>query len=443
MRVRFFLSSVFTLLILLSILVAGCTSTPNAGQSPATFPEPHSILPVTTTGMDALSPPEVESVVDANNQFAFDLYRKLKDDPSNSGKNIFFSPFSISSAMAITYEGAHGKTADEIQSVFHFPDNETTMRQGYSGLFATLKANNKNASSLMVANALWAEKTYPFLPEYTRTADLYYNAKTTNIDIKNNPDASVDTINWWVEERTNGTIHNILSKDDIDPKLTRLIITNSIYFSGTWVKKFGRYDTYPEPFRISPNNTVNVQMMFRGSGNNFNYLDSSDMQAIELPYKDTPGHNISMLVILPKNDDLQSVEKALNASEFNRIRHSLETQEVGYVMLPKYSIESRYSLPTTLESMGMPTAFTLDADFSGMDGYQDNLYIDNVIHKTFIDVDEDGTQAAASTAVSMKSQGGHEGLPFFYANHPFLFIIQDRDNGNILFIGRVMNPNEV
>ena len=437
MRIRFFL--VLSLILECGSILAGCVSGPGSENKPVSPAATITAVPqLTETNAPPTATEEENAVIAANNQFAFDLYKKLKDDPDNSQKNIVFSPLSISSVMAIVGEGARGKTADEIQTVFHFPDDTTTLHQGYSGLIGTIGAGNDNDTTLQLANALWAENTYPFLPEYTETAMRYYDAKTTGLDIENDPDGSLNTINRWVEDKTKGRITNLLSREDIDPESTRLLITNSLYFSGTWVKKFGSPSM--GPFRISPNETVSVPMMFRSIWADFNYAEFPDMQVVELLYTTSTGHQNSMLVILPKDDNLQEVENSLDTDKLNQIRQSLEYQELAYIMFPKFSTESRYTLPEILKSMGMPRAFSRVADFSGMDGMQENLYIDDVIHKTFIDVNEDGTQAAASTVGSMKSQGGSHGNPPFVADHPFIFIIQDRDNGAILFMGRVMNP---
>jgi serpin B len=438
MRVRFI--PVLSLCLVCCAILAGCIGGPGSGNQSVSPAITIAINHGAETNALSATTEEEKKVIAANNEFAFDLYRKLRDDPDNSQKNIVFSPFSISSVMAIIGEGGRGTTADEIRGVFHYPDDKAILRQGYSGVIGRTRAGNDNITSIQLANALWAERTYPFLPEYTETAARYYDAKTTNLDIVNNPDDSVDSVNTWVEEKTNGKIKNLLSREDIDPKSTRLLVTNSLYFSGKWVKKFG--DTSVGNFRISPNETVDAPMMFRSIDADFSYADLPDMQVVDLLYRNSTGRQISMLVILPKNDDLQSVENSLNAKKLEQVRQSLKYQTLAYIMFPKFSTETRYRLPETLKSMGMPTAFSRVADFSGMDGMQENLYIDDIIHKTFIDVNEDGTQAAAATVGSMKSQGGSHGNPPFVADHPFIFIIQDRENGNILFIGRVMNPNE-
>jgi serpin B len=423
MHLRNFLSIVFVLLVLSCILVAGCTTSPVSGLS-----------------TDSPGSRGVQSIVDANNQFSFDLYKKLKDDPENPGKNLFFSPLSLSFAMAITYEGADKKTAEEIRSVFHFPENRAAMREDYSGLSATVESGNDNAVSLQLANALWAEKTYPFLPEYTTTARDYYGAKTTNLDFRNDPDNAVVVINQWAGEKTGGKIQDLVSRQVIDPGSTCLVITNAISFIGTWERQFSEGDTFWSTFYVSPDTSVQVEMMRRAHDAKFRYGELSDStQVIELPYEKSGGHQLSMIILLPKNSSLESVENSLDAGELDRIRQSLETRDLEVLIIPKFSLDTQYRLSDILGSMGMPAAFSPDADFSRMSGNSRGLFIDFIIHKAHIDVNEAGTLAAAATAHGV-SQGISD-KPYFIANRPFLFIIQDRENGNILFMGRVMNPN--
>ena len=423
MHLRFFLSGLFVLLVLSCILVAGCTTNPVAGHLP-----------------DLADSQKVQNVVDANNRFAFDLYKKLKDEPANSGKNLFFSPLSISSAMAITCEGAGGKTAEEIRSVFYFPEDRPAMRQGYSGLFKTLAQGNNDAVSLQLANALWAENTYPFLPEYTRTSGDYYDAKTTTLDFHNDPDNAVVEINRWAGGKTGGKIPDLVSREDIDPSKTVLVITNAISFTGTWERQFSEGDTFWSTFYSSHNSSVQVEMMRRANDAEFRYGELSDgTQVIELPYEKTSGHQLSMILVLPKNSSIDSIEKSLDAGELDRIRQSLEIRDLEVLVIPKFSLDTQYHLSGTLASMGMPAAFSPEADFSGMSGNSRGLSLDFVIHKAHVDVNEAGTRAAAATAHGV-SQGISD-KPAFIANHPFLFYIQDRENGTILFMGRVMNPN--
>ena len=427
------------------VILAGCTDTQDSAGSPTVTPtiQTNRIVATMATPIQPVSDSE-KSVVEANNRFALDLYSQLKKDPQYSGDNLFFSPFSISSALAITYEGARDTTADEIRNVLHFQDNDSVRRQGYAGITAGINAE-KTGYTLRTANALWAEKTYPFLPDFSGTAEQYYSAKATNLDFISKPENSRKTINQWVEEKTESKILNLIPPGGID-KLTRLVITNAIYFKGTWVKQFDKNNTHEEDFRTATGKTVRVKMMQRVDKDAvYNYVATENLQALEMPYAHTSGKKLSMLIILPKEDNLTVVENSLSYQKLLDIRKSLVSGRV-MVYFPKFNLKTEYRLPATLGTMGMPTAFSKVANFSGMDGTH-NLFISDVIHKTFLDVNEEGTEAAAATAVVMVPIGAamdpHQPppIPVFRVDHPFIFLIQDTETGNILFIGRVLNPS--
>jgi serpin B len=219
------------------------------------------------------------------------------------------------------------------------------------------------------------------------------------------------------------------------------VITNAVYFKGNWVTQFDENHTQDADFRVSPQKTVTVKMMQRtGEDAVYQYAETADLQLLSMPYAHGSGSGLSMIVLLPKNDSLAAAEAALDPQNLSALERGAYSQRV-MVYFPKFRIEKGYSLPGTLASMGMPTAFTGAADFSGMDGTK-NLYVGDVIHKAFVNVDEKGTEAAAATAVVMKvSAILHEKpVPVFRADHPFLFLIQDNDTGAILFAGRVTNP---
>ena len=415
-------------LALLIVVLAGCTGPeqpgPPKGQQ---TPVPLSAEPSTSAS---------GSVVEANNQFALDLYARLSEGEDG---NIFFSPFSISSALAITYEGARGNTADEIQSVFHFPENSTLMREEFAGIIAGINSGS-SAYTLRTANALWAEQSFSFLPEYISTADRTYGAKTTNLDVTTRPDESRVTINRWVEEQTEDKIRDLLPAGSINSQ-TRLVITNAIYFKGSWVKQFDEEKTTEEDFRTGTGTTVRVPMMQRTDEDAiYRYGETGTLQVLARPYESDSGKQLSMLVLLPKGDNLATAEQSLGAMNLSELQQNLTSRRV-VVYFPKFTMETKYSLPRTLSAMGMPTAFTGAADFSGMDGRKD-LFIDDVIHQAFVDVNEEGTEAAAATAVVMRmtSMPVEEPVPVFRADHPFIFLIQDDETGNILFMGRVADP---
>ncbi|PKL62844.1 MAG: proteinase IV [Methanomicrobiales archaeon HGW-Methanomicrobiales-2] len=421
-------------LVVLGCIVAGCTD-----------------MPQTTSGQPA--PPAdqetpgpagegIGNVSAGNNRFAADLYRQIAGDPTYAGKNIFFSPYSISSALAITYEGARGTTADEIGSVLHLPENETLQRSGFAGLDAALNNGDENYT-LRTANALWAEETYPFLPAYVDAASRWYSANVTNLDFANDAEASRQTINRWVEERTEDKIRDLLPGGSID-SMTRLVITNAIYFKGTWVKQFDPAETTEEEFRVSPGEAVRVEMMHRTDEDAiYGYAETGSLQMLRMPYAHGNGTELSMLVLLPKEENLTAAEEALDPGTLAEIQDSLTDRRVR-VVFPKFTLEAEYSLPGTLAAMGMPTAFSDAADFSGMDGTQD-LFISDVVHKAFVDVSEEGTEAAAATGVviNVASAPGGDTTPVFRADHPFVFLIVEEDTGTILFAGRVVDPESV
>ncbi|MDD1713106.1 MAG: serpin family protein [Methanoregulaceae archaeon] len=379
-------------------------------------------------------------MAEGNNRFAFDLYSQLAKVQRYSSGNLFFSPFSLSSALAITYEGAEGKTAEEIRSVFYFPENDTARREGFSALNAGINSADP-LYALRTANALWAEKTYPFLPEYTGTAERYYGAKTANLDFIGHPEESRVTINTWVEDKTEDRIIDLIPSGVIDP-MTRLVITNAIYFKGEWVKQFDKNKTADAEFRRAPGKTVTVPMMQRTDDDAvFLYAETSDLQLLSMPYEQTAGKELSMVILLPRSDDLTTTEASLSAVTLTTLQRAATPRRV-MTYLPKFTLETKYSLPDTLSAMGMPTAFTGNADFSGMDGTK-NLIISDVIHQAFVDVNEEGTEASAATAVVVKlaaAPGGSGPIPVFRADHPFIFLIQENETGSILFMGRVMNP---
>ncbi|MFA7562777.1 MAG: serpin family protein [Methanoculleus sp.] len=376
------------------------------------------------------TPDGAENVAAGTNRFAFDLYRCLADDPVHAGENLFFSPYSISSALAITGEGARGTTADEIGAVLHLPANETLRREGFAAIDAGLNRGSGNYT-LRTANALWAEKTHLFLPEYIDAAGRWYGANVTNLDFIENPGGARVTINRWVEGKTEGKIRDLLPPGSID-SMTRLVITNAIYFKGTWAEQFDPDRTTEEGFRVDSGTTVPVRMM-RGDAV-YPYTETETLRVLEMPYARGDETELSMLVLLPKEDDLAAVEENLDREKVVELRESLDSQKV-MVFFPKFTLETEYFLPGALSAMGMPTAFTDDADLSGMDGTRD-LFITGVFHKAFVDVNEEGTEAAAATGIAV----GGGVTPIFRADHPFVFLIIEKDSGAILFMGRIVNP---
>jgi serpin B len=379
---------------------------------------------------------DIKNIVKANNRFALEFYADLKN--REVGKNIFFSPYSISTALAMTYEGSRGKTADEIRSVFHFPENPNLRRQSVAAVYNLL--NREDAKhKLHTANALWAQKDYQLLNEFTEVVEKYYGGKVTNVDFAGATEEARRMINSWVEDQTNNKIKDLFPKNSLNP-LTRLALTNAIYFKGNWVKQFEKNQTRDEDFRVSETKKVKVPMMRRTDRNAmFNYAETENLQILEMLYE---GKELSMLVLLPKNHTIKSLEESLTVENLNQWKNVLEKQRVD-VYIPKFTFDSKYFLNENLKEMGMPLAFippnqSEGADFSGISGEKD-LYIQLVVHQAFIDVDEEGTEAAAATGVGIGIVS-IEIVPVFRADRPFIFLIQERETGIILFMGRVVNP---
>lgn len=371
------------------------------------------------------------SVVEANNQFAFELYSKYQ---SKEG-NVFFSPYSISTALAMTYEGARDKTAEEMQSVFHWPTDSNIRQSAFLSIYNELNKQDKKYQ-LNTANALWAQKDYLFLKDYLDVTGKYYGAEVTNLDFINQAEPSRVIINNWVEKQTNDKIKDLMPKGAIND-LTRLVLTNAIYFKGTWLKQFNKTLTQNEDFKIDSNTTVKAPTMsLTGEGAKFNYMENDQLQLLELPYD---GKELSMLILLSKKDDLKSLEKLFNSQNLSEWKSALQEERVD-VYLPKFKFDTKYFMANDLAEMGMPTAFTNSADFSGMTGNKD-LFISTVIHQAFVEMNEEGTEAAAATGVGMMTTSVPiSKVNIFRADHPFLFLIQDNTNGNILFLGRMVNP---
>ncbi len=437
LREKYLLILVAGILCVGVLLLAVPALAPPVGTAGGIIAEP------AVTAVPTLAPPadtygnlsDEQAVVAANNRFAVDFYHTLANDTAQVDQNIFFSPSSISTAFTITAEGARGRTLDEIQNVFHLPADPWVRRNGNSRVYAALKA--PGADYIMsTANALYAEKTYRFLPEYLSVARKYYHANATNMDFIGHPEESRQFINRQVELQTRDRIHDLLSEHSIGSD-TRLVITNAIYFKGMWDTAFDKARTSDRVFRTPNGSTLTVPMMHREA--EFPYTETGEYQAVALPYNATEGRPLSMFVLLPRENNPTGFEASLSPESIATIRKNLTTRKV-LVSLPRFTMDSSYNLEDILPGMGMPTAFCEGADFSGMDS-SGGLYIGKAFHKAFVEVNENGTEAAAATAVVMDWFGA-DMSPAFYADHPFVFMILDNESGNILFMGRVTAPSQ-
>jgi len=375
----------------------------------------------------------IEKLAEGNNQFALDLYEKIKQ---GSDGNVFFSPYSISTALAMTYAGARGETAEQMAEVLNFNLPEEDLHRAFGKLQSDLQADKqKKKFELHIANALWGQKGYKFLDEFLDLTRENYGAGLKEVNFVRETEKARKTINEWVEEKTRDKIKDLI-KPGVLNKLTRLVLTNAIYFKGLWLIQFDKEKTKEAQFSVKPQKTVQVPMMYVKE--DFKYFSNDEAQIIELPYK---GEQLSMLVFLPKEKGgLKSMEKSLTLRNIRKWTNKLQKQEV-IVYLPRFKfVAGPIELRGVLSDMGMKNAFAPPpvADFSGMTGSKD-LFISNVVHKAFVDVNEEGTEAAAATGVVMKITAIIENI-IFRADHPFIFVIQDNSSKSILFIGRVVNP---
>ena len=386
---------------------------------------------VPTADDTGATPEGVALITKANNQFAINLYKQITYKTSD---NIFFSPWSISYAMVIAYEGARGETANEIKRVFHFPINPQVRRSSYARMINVLNKNN-GKYQLSMANSIWIQKDYPILDTYKDVLKRYYISEVSPINFNNGVKAS-DKINHWVSKHTNNKIKNIVSPGMFD-EYSRIVIANAIYFKGKWVHKFDREDTRLGIFKLNSGKKIKVLMMhLRNSKIDFRYTEQDSIQILEMPYQ---GGRISMLVLLPKENNIQYLESILSERKIQEWRKNLKPTHV-YITFPKFKFEKEYPMSSYLKNMGVKLPFKWPgANFSGIDG-TDDLYIKDVIHKAYIDVYEEGTEAAATTVWTGSTGAALPPHVDFIADHPFIFILQEKETGNILFIGRVMKP---
>jgi len=378
---------------------------------------------------------DLTALIDGNNAFAFELYQVLKQ----TGGNLFYSPYSISEALAMTYAGARGETEKDMAEALNFTMSQDRLHPAFNSLDLQLKqrgqgAEGKNGAGfrLDVANAIWGQESYKFLAQYLDVLAQNYGAGLRIVDFIKQTEQSRVTINQWVSEQTEDKIRDLIPQGGIN-EMTRLVLTNAIYFNAAWLYPFNEEATSDGLFFLLDGSSVMVPMMKQTES--FGYAEGTDYQAVELPYS---GQELSMVILLPKAGQFEDFEDSLDAELVKAIISQLETNEVSLTM-PKFEYESSFGLKQALSTLGMGVAFTPDADFSGMDGNHD-LLIQDVLHKAFVSVDEAGTEAAAATAVivgitSMPAQPTQVTI-----NHPFIFLIRDIATGSIVFVGRVLNP---
>ncbi|NWX12626.1 SPB10 protein, partial [Aegotheles bennettii] len=412
----------------------------------------------------------MEALNQANTSFALDFFKH--ECQEDGDKNILFSPLSVSSALAIVYLGAKGNTADQMAKVFHFNEAEgarnvtTTIKmrvyarteESLSNRYACFqkteigKADNihtvfKELNSeinqptkdylLKSVNQLYGEKTLPFSKEYLRLVKKYYNAEPQSVDFVEAADEIRREINSRVEHQTDGKIQNLLPPGSVD-SLTRLVLINALYFKGNWATKFEAQATRQRPFKINLHTTKPVPMMYLRDKFNCAYIESVQTDVLELPYV---NNDLSMFILLPSDiTGLQKLERELTFENLSAWTSPELMEEMKMeVYLPRFTLEEKYDLKSTLSRMGMQDAFTEgQADFTGM-SEKGELFLSQVFHKCYLEVNEEGTEAAAASSASLASRSLGATL-IFVADHPFLFFIRHNKTKSILFLGRFSSP---
>ncbi|KAG8442445.1 hypothetical protein GDO86_011289 [Hymenochirus boettgeri] len=378
----------------------------------------------------------MDSLSEANGNFAFNLFNKLNQD---NKENMFYSPLSISSVLAMVCLGARKNTAAQMSQVLQL-DKRDDVHTHFQSLI--LEMNKPGTDYILkAANRLYGEKSYSFLEEFLGATQKYYYADLQSVDFLGKAEGSRQEINDWVKQKTEGRIKDLLQPGTVD-SLTRLVLVNAIYFKGNWENSFNLEHTREMPFRLSKNRSKAVQMMYQTRTFPMTYIGELFTKVIELPYV---NNELSMIFMLP--DDIEDGTTGLEKLEMNLTydkflewtNPEMMDETKMELFLPKFKLEANYDLKSVLISMGMTDAFCSNkADFSGMSDNND-LFLSKIIHKSYVDVNEEGTEAAATTAAVMENRCLMI-VPRIVCDHPFLFFIVHRQSRSILFCGRVVSP---
>lgn len=378
---------------------------------------------------------DLDTLVNGNSELAFDLYQQLKDEEGN----LFYSPYSISLALAMTYAGARGETETQMADALDFLLSQDKLHPAFNALSLELDSRGQGAQGkdgegfrLNIVNAIWGQKDYTFLADFLDVLAVNYGAGLRVLDFIGAPEESRVTINDWVADQTEGRIEDLIPQGLIN-SMTRLVLTNAIYFNTAWLNPFDEDITRDGDFYRLDGSQVTVPMMSQQE--HLGYAEGDGYLAVELPYD---GEELSMVILLPDSGQFESFENSLSAEQVAAIIESLDYREVALTM-PKFEFDSEFSLLEALSALGMPIAFSGGADFSGMTGNRD-LFIADVVHKAFVSVDEAGTEAAAATAVVMEMTAMPDVVEVS-VDRPFIFLIRDIETGAILFVGRTLNPS--
>jgi serpin B len=416
------------------VTTAGCrngepaeTPRPDNGAQPGE--QPVGDGPTKQPAPDSEPAKSAAEVAADNNALGLDLYKRV----AQADDNVFISPHSIAVALAMTYEGARGDTAAQMSESLHFEVSPERLRPAFQALEQALAPAEDAGYELHVANSLWGMQGHSFHSEFLDVLRTSYDAPLHQVDFAE-AEAARATINDWVAEVTRGKIDELIPSGVLDA-LTRLVLANAIYFKGDWASKFEPKATKSQPFKLLAGKPVKTPLMHQVA--TFGYAETDDAQVLSLPYK---GEELSMIVVLPRQDDgLPAIEAKLDAAALEAWTQDLGERKVS-VFLPRFKVESSFKLSEELAALGMKDAFNPDsADLSGMDGTRE-LYIKEVVHKSFVEVNEEGTEAAAATGVIVGVRSAPAPPPEFRADHPFLFFIRHDATGSILFIGRLAKP---
>ena len=382
--------------------------------------KPHEKEPIATLVQPRATEQELQSYIAGSSAFALELYRVL----ATGDNNLFFSPYSISTSLSMAYCGARGKTEEEIGGTLHFSLPPSAL----SSVVSTLNKELLQGNGLNMANSLWVQKGHPLTPSFINIMKEGYGAPSHTVDFSSSPTFAREEINAWVKEETAGKIEELIPSDGID-STTSLALTNTICFQGTWQYRFQPLPDEPIDFHLLDGTTAKAPMMSVTAS--MEYMQGEGYQAVVLPYEE----GLSMLILVPDQGVFRAFQDSLSGEKVTSILAALEKQTVT-VTMPEFEYASGFRLRKALESLGMKAPFSSEADFSGMS--KDALYIDEVFHKAFVHVDEQGTEAAAATGTTMSRSLVRK--ISITVDHPFIFFIRDEESGAILFVGRVVSP---
>ena len=378
------------------------------------------------------SPQEIRDLAKSNNAFALKFYSSIaKDNPKH---NIFFSPYGVSTAFSILYAGASSETARQLAETFSFSTDTERLASSFAELQKSFDSySSQKGARLSVANAVWIREGFKLSGKYSELVKKYYETELSTSDFKD-PEAVRTKINEWVSDKTARNIKEMFAKGELKGT-PELILANAVYFKGSWKNAFSKNSTRADKFIISSSVLADVRMMYQK--NNFSYGENDNVQVVELPYS---NGELSMIVLLPKDaQSMAKLEQGLTVDKLYGFLRNLWDKEIK-LSLPKFNISSQIDLKNNLEKAGVLDAFGSKADFSLMAEGKD-LFITDALHRAFAEVDEEGTEAAAATAVQMNLTAKRETIPEFYANRPFIFLIRENKYGSILFLGRMSDPS--